>query len=148
MRIETLALLIIGTAFGCRIFVWLREATRTPDPWGPEVEEAVEAEDATPLCPHCLAPQEHNGWFCPECGHTCGQYGNYLPSVYIFSIGQGVRGGVEQRNPWSPLVTAGYVFIALGYFTVVAPVYCLFLFINRSRSRRLQEAEANASEAI
>jgi hypothetical protein len=148
MKIEALVILGIGGLALYRALIWLMEAERTPDPWGPEIEESLEKPDAIPVCPHCFTPQKHDGWFCPECGSTSGQYGNYLPAVYIFSIGQAVRGGVEQRKPWSPLLTAGYVLIALSHFSVLAPAYCLFLFINRSSTRRLQEAQANASEAI
>jgi hypothetical protein len=85
-----------------------------------------------------LTPQEHNGWFCPECGSTSGQYSNYLPAVYIFSIGDAVRTGVQQRSRWTPLLVTGYVLIAFAYFSVLVPVYCLFLFINRARISNLQ----------
>jgi hypothetical protein len=129
------ALAILGLA-GVAVYAfcrWVFAGPRSPDPWDSEVEEAVQREEAVPLCPHCLAPQEHNGWFCPECGSTVGQYGNYLPSVYIFTIGDAVRAGVQQRSPWTPLMVAGYVLLAFGWFSLLAPIYCLFLFINRER---------------
>lgn len=119
---------------------WVFACPRTPDPWGVEVEEAVKGEEAVPVCPHCLAPQEHNGWFCPECGSTSGQYGNYLPNVYSFAIGDAVRSGVEQRSRWTPLLVTGYILIAIGFFSILAPIYCVFLFINRSRITDLQRA--------
>ena len=141
---ETVGLIgIIGV--GCAAFYafgkWLLTAPRTPDPWGPEVEEALQKEEAVAVCPHCLTPQAHNGWFCPECGSVSGQYGNYLPSVYIFSIGEAARAGVEHPNRWRRFVTAGYVLIALGFFSVLAPVYCLFLFINLSRNSGLSQSK-------
>jgi prepilin signal peptidase PulO-like enzyme (type II secretory pathway) len=136
---------LMGLAIGafCR---WLLACPRTPDPWGAEVEQELEGEDAVPVCPHCLAPQQHNGWFCPECGSTTGQYSNYLPYVYIFSMGEAARAGVQRRSRWTPLLVAGYVLIAITHFYVLAPVYCLFLFLNRARVRSLQGA-AQADES-
>jgi hypothetical protein len=129
--------LIFGAVFAC--YRWLLAGPRTPDPWGADVEQAVEDGEAVPLCPHCLTPQEHNGWFCPECGSSVGPYVNYLPSVCIFSIGEAVRGGVELRSRWTPLLMLGYVLIAIAFFKGLAPFYCLFLFMNRARARSLQQ---------
>jgi hypothetical protein len=137
--IGALAILGLVVAAIYAFFHWLMACPRTPDPWGAEVEEAVEGEDAVPVCPHCLTPQEHNGWFCPECGSTSGQYGNYLPNVYIFSIGDAVRAGVQQRSRWTPLLVTGYVLIAFAFFSILAPVYCMFLFLHRSRITSLKE---------
>ncbi len=140
-----LAFLAAATYGFCR---WLLACPRTPDPWGAEVEQAVEGEEAVPVCAHCLAPQVHNGWFCPECGSTFGQYSNYLPAVYIFTIGDAARAGVQQRNPWTPLVVTGYVLVAIVHFYVLAPIYCLFLFIHRARIIQLQrQAPADESGA-
>lgn len=68
---ETIGALAILGLLGAAIYIfcrWLLACPRTPDPWGAEVEQAVEEEHAVPVCPHSLTPQEHNGWFCPECG--------------------------------------------------------------------------------
>ncbi len=146
--ILTLAILglILGAGYG--FFRWVFACPRTPDPWGADVEQAVEREEAVPVCPRCLTLQEHNGWFCPECGSMSGQYGNFLPAVYIFSVGDGVRTGVQQRSRWSPLLITGYVLIAFAFFSILAPVYCLFLFLNRARIRSMSQlAQADKSGA-
>ena len=146
---ETIGVIGIFGLAGAAVYAfckWLSAGPRSPDPWGDEVEKAVEGEQAIPVCPHCLTAQAHKGWFCPGCGAVSGQYANYLPNVYIFSIGEAARAGVAQPKRWGLLVTAGYVLIALGFFSLLAPVYCLFLFINRSRSRRLED-EAQGSSA-
>jgi hypothetical protein len=138
---ETIGALAILGLLAAAIYAfrqWLLSCPRTPDPWGAEVEQAVEGEEAVPVCPHCLAPQEHNGWFCPECGATSGQYSNYLPTVYIFSIGEAVRAGVERRSRWTPFLVTGYILVAFAWFSILAPVYCLFLFLNRARISNLQ----------
>ncbi len=113
-----------------RVVLWLMEAPRTPDPWGDEIDKTLNEDEAVPLCHHCLTPQEHNGWFCPECGATVGPYSNYLPYVNIFSQGEVLRAGVTERLRRSPLIVIGYVLLSLGLFTLVAPVYWVFLFKN------------------
>src|SRR5438552_2102204 len=121
---ETIGVLAIFALVCAALYAfckWLSASPRSPDPWGAEVEKAVEGEEAVPVCPHCLTPQEHNGWFCPGCGSASGQYSNYLPNVYIFSIGEAARAGVEHPNRWASFVTAGYVLIAFGFFSVLAP---------------------------
>ena len=74
-----LAVLVILGAFGLAVYrfiLWIMEAPRTVEPWGDEAEKAVNDEEAVPLCHHCLTPQAHNGWFCPECGAIVGPYCN------------------------------------------------------------------------
>jgi len=116
-----------GVAF-YRFVLWVTQAPRTADPWGKEIQEAVNHEEAVPLCHHCFTPQEHNGWFCPECGATVGPYCNYLPYVYIFSQGEVLRAGVTERLRRSKLITIGFVLVSLGMFALAAPIYWFFLF--------------------
>ncbi len=126
LALGALALIWFGLRWAIK---WVTSAPRTPDPWGPEVEEAVEREDAVALCQHCLSPQEHNGWFCPHCGAAVGLYCNCLPMVYPFSIGESVRAGIAGpfRRNW--LTLTGYVLVAIAYLTLIpALVYILFLF--------------------
>ena len=148
---QTLGTLMILGLVGAAIYQfcqWLLACPRTPDPWGPDIEQAVEEEAAVPLCSHCLTPQEHNGWFCPDCGSTTGPYCNYLPYVYVFSLGDAVRAGVVRREPWTPLLVAGYVLLAFAWLSILAPIYCLLLFMNRARlNNPKRPIEANESGA-
>ena len=134
MNIEVLVILGIGAAALYRLWIWLREAPCTPDPWGPEVGGALEDPESLPLCPHCLTPQEHIGWFCPECGSTVGQYSNCLPAVYIFSIGEAFRRGITERIRCNLLLITGYVLVTLSYFSLLAPIAWIFLFNNFHRT--------------
>ena len=113
-----------------RVVVWLMEAPRTADPWGNEIDEALNQGEAVPLCHHCLTPQEHNGWFCPECGATVGPYCNYLPFVYIFAEGEVLRAGVTERLRRNPLIVIGFILFSLTVFAPIAPIYWFFLFKN------------------
>jgi hypothetical protein len=140
---ELVALVILGMVGVAiyRLIRWLTEAKRTADPWGDEVGKALDQDDAVPLCHHCFTPQQHNGWFCPECGATVGPYCNYLPFVYIFSQGEALRAGVTERIRRSPLIVVGLMLLSLSMFAIVAPFYWFFLF------RHLREADPSAAEA-
>jgi hypothetical protein len=142
---ERLAALVILGIFGLaiyRVVLWLMEAKPTADPWGEEINKAINEEDAVPLCHHCFTPQEHNGWFCPECGATVGPYCNYMPYVYVFAEGEVLRAGVTERFRPRPLIVIGYLLFSLGLFAftgpmlfaVAAPIYWYFLFKNLRRN--------------
>ncbi len=77
--VAVVVILLFGGVAIYRAVLWLTSAARTPDPWGEEVEAALNQGEAVPLCHHCFTPQEHNGWFCPSCASTTGPYCNYLP---------------------------------------------------------------------
>ena len=111
-----------------RFALWVAAAKRTADPWDEETEKAVQSEGAVPLCHHCLTPQEHNGWFCPQCGATVGPYCNYLPYIYIFSQGEVLRAGVSERMRHNKLITFGYILFTLGAYMIFAPLYWFFFF--------------------
>jgi len=129
-----------------RLVYWIMESPRTADPWGEETEEALAQNEAVPVCHHCFTPQEHSGWFCPECGATAGPYCNYMPYIYIFSIGEVLRAGVTDRIRRNPLITLGFVLFSLGMFAVAAPIYWFFLFKNLRRNDH-PELEATPPEA-
>jgi len=82
----------IYAAFGCLLmwrvgltFIeWLRSVSAPADPWDVEITEKLNDPESTPVCHHCFTLQEHDRWFCPECGAAVGPYNNYLPFIYIF----------------------------------------------------------------
>ena len=126
-----------------RAIVWIMDAKPSADPWDAETEEALKSDEVTPLCHHCLTPQRHNGWFCPNCGATVGQYVNYLPYVVLFSQGEVLRAGVLEHLRRSPLIVIGYILLSLAFLPVLAvlffiwaPVYWFFCFENFRNNRR------------
>ncbi|HEY5910221.1 MAG TPA: hypothetical protein VJA21_06410 [Verrucomicrobiae bacterium] len=150
-----LAALIILAATGLVIYravKWVMNAPRTADPWGPEVEGLANDDRAVPLCHHCFTPQEHNGWFCPECGCTVGPYCNYMPYVYIFSQGEVLRSGTMGSLRKGPLILAGYVlfsiamFLEAAPFLLLAPVYWFLLFVNSKRTANTLDTAAEIGE--
>jgi hypothetical protein len=141
---QELVALVILAILGVAIYQlvqWLKEAKRTADPWGDEIGKALDEDDAVPLCHHCFTPQQHNGWFCPECGATVGPYCNYLPFVSVFSQGEVVRAGVTEHIRRSPLIVIGLVLLSLTMFALAAPFYWFFLF------KHLRQEDSAAVEA-
>src|SRR3954468_23812942 len=92
-----LALLVVfvaGIFVAVKYLRELRSSPPTPNPWPDDIEAAVHQPDALPICHRCFTPQNHNGWFCPECGTATGPYNNLMPYLYIFSEGEVLRAGV------------------------------------------------------
>jgi hypothetical protein len=136
MTLEALVLMAVALAAVCRLYVWIRDAIPGPEPWSADVQNQIENAEVPGLCPHCLTPQDHYGWFCPECGATVTPYSSLLPAVYPFAIGEAVRSGVNGRIQRSALVVTGYTLLALAHFSLLAPFYLYFLFkrLNWSQS--------------
>jgi hypothetical protein len=132
--IAELVLVGFGAVAAFRLIRWVAEAPITPDPWDGEIDEATNREDAIPLCHHCLTPQEHNGWFCPECGATVGPYVNYLPYVYIFSEGELLRAGVNEPFRRSPILLPGFILFSVFMHSFFAPIYLYFMLKNMQRT--------------
>ncbi len=134
--VAVLAILVVCAMGVYRLVLWIMEAPLTPDPWDKEVEDALNNDDAVAICHHCLTPQKHSGWFCPECGATVGPYCNYMPYLYVFAQGEVLRAGVTERIRRNPLVTAGFVLFSLSMSVILAPIYWFFLFKNLRRGRQ------------
>ena len=137
MKIEALVTTGIAALALGRIVRWVMEGKLTPDPWGPEIEEKIQDPRTAPVCHRCFALQEHDGWFCPECGTAVGPYNNYLPFINIFSEGEVMRAGVMDHVRQSPMVVVGFVILSMSAYLVFAPLYWYFLFKNFRRNARL-----------
>jgi hypothetical protein len=87
-------------------------------PWSDELNEEVRGKTSAFLCHRCFTPQEHPGWFCPECGAATGPYNNMLPFVYIFSVGEVFRNGVACKKKPAAFVTAGYLFLSIFEYLI------------------------------
>jgi hypothetical protein len=82
----------------------------------------------------CLIPQEDNAWFCPECGSAVGPYNNYMPFVVVFSKGEVLRAGVNDKFRPSFFIVCGFVVYALTQYAVFAPIYWYFMYQNFRRN--------------
>jgi hypothetical protein len=142
--IATLAILAICGALVYGLVFWVMEAPCTADPWGKEITNAINNDDAVPVCHHCFTPQPRSGWFCPECGAIVGPYCNCMPYLYIFSQGEVLRAGVTERLRHGPLIVIGYILVSLATFSVglvlLAPIYWFLLFKNLCRTESAPSA--------
>jgi hypothetical protein len=102
---------------------WLKKTPLSPDPWDAEIAAEVASPDCTPLCHRCLEPHDLSRNLCPNCGAPVGQYINVMPYLYIFSIGHVFRIGTTERIKKSPLVVLGFLLVAVGQYSVFAPIY-------------------------
>ena len=146
MRLESILLvtlvILVLSRIAVRLAEWFRNAPVDPDPWDKSVAEHLDDADCLPVCHRWLTPQNHDGWYCPECGSVVGQYANYLPYVYLFSVGEVFRNGVQHRLQRSPLVKLGYLLISVSEYVVFAPLYWHRFFTNLRRCKRSEEQMA------
>ena len=101
-----------------------------PDPWGTEIDEALQQDDAVPVCHHCLAEQPEGVHFCPECGTATGVCTNLLPFDYLFTLGETLRIGSSGRFRVTPVTVAGFLLLSLAEYAIFAPLYWYFLVQN------------------
>jgi len=121
------------------------EAPPPPDPWTGEEDEAARSDEALPLCPHCLTPQEGTDWFCPKCGKAVGPYNNMMPFVNIFSVGEVARAGVGNEVPHNWLTRVGYALFAVAAYAFAFPIY-LFRLVFRWRKPEQESGEQTRHE--
>jgi hypothetical protein len=127
---------ILITCAGVWLFLqWLWSGSARPDPWGAELDEALQAEELPPTCFHCSATYSPLDRFCPACGSSVGAYNNYSPYLYIFSLGEALREGSfgKLRPDW--VSVAGYFLLSLS-MSLLAPLYWVQLFKNLARQRQ------------
>jgi hypothetical protein len=134
LTIEEFAIMAGSAAVG----VWLiryswASAQPSPDPWDDDVAKSLLDPKLPELCHRCLTPHGAASWFCPTCGGSVGTYNNYMPYLYIFSQGEVLRSGVNDRIRRSPLIIGGYLIYSLANYAVFAPIYWYFLFHNLKR---------------
>jgi len=128
------ALLGLGACGIWLLIRWLKDGPVTPDPWDHDVTEALQKEEASPLCHRCLSPHDDRANFCATCGAPVGAYTNWLPYPYLFSIGHTMRIGTSGEFRRSPLTIVGFFLFALAEYTIFAPVYWLMFIRGLRRS--------------
>jgi hypothetical protein len=170
LRFEPLVVLAPAAAAIYGLVWWIMQAKPKPDPWGPDVETAIQGPDAMPVCHHCFAPQEAPNWFCPECDAAIGPFNNLMPYLQIYSAGEVLRTGTTGHwrpgpplqlgaarvlrtgttGHWRPsvLVVLGYLLVSLGVASVFAPVYWYFLLQNVQRQRAWTDEADRPSEPV
>ena len=144
LRVALLATAVMGVLLLYRLFLWVREAPVTPDPWDTEIEKQIHESDATVICHKCLTPQPHGQWFCEHCGSAVGDYNNVMPYLPAFSEGEVFRNGVTEKVRVNALTIIGYLLYSVACYFVFAPIYWFFFFKNLKRIKE----EASASNPV
>ena len=122
---------------------WFNKGDVHPDPWGPEIDQAIRSPEALPVCHHCFTPQEQETWFCPECGAAIGPYNNYMPFINLFSEGEVFRNGVDKHVGHNFVTVVGYLLASISAYMIFAPVYWYFLFKNLGHKEQTTEIPAS-----
>ena len=130
----------VGAVVIYRLIRWFCTGPIQPEPWEKNVADAMESEEARPLCCHCLEPHSTDASFCPDCGAPVGQYTNLLPFPYLFSIGHLLRTGTSGDCQRTPLTVIGFVLLGIVEYSVFAPVYWLRLAFGSKRSLRRSDS--------
>ena len=134
-RLVALAgVIVVFLVAAIRGFLWFWNVTPKPDPWGPEIDLQLEDPQTLPVCHHCLAPHAHTNWFCPECGAAVGDYNNWNPYLYIFSLGEVLRAGTFGKTQRTWLTVLGYLILSVGEYVIFAPAYWILFFMNLAGS--------------
>jgi hypothetical protein len=126
---------LVGLVFGGLWFFMegVGKPASRPEPWDSEVTAQLEQEEATPLCHHCLLPQNSATNFCPQCGAPVGPYTNLLPYTNLFSVGHMLRIGTGEQFQRTPFKVAFFMLVSLSEYGPFAPFYWYRLFTNRNR---------------
>ena len=123
---KIIALVVVGVAL---IIVLIRRfrASAPPDPWSSEIDQAVKARDAIPVCSNCLYPQAGHRWFCPHCAFPTGDYVTSMPYLQIFAIGEVLRRGVIGLPERGFARKAFFVIFSASEYLAFAPIYWFWM---------------------
>ena len=128
--IGEVALAFVGGVLLWRIFEWFVQGPTSPDPWDQETEKALHEPEAVEVCHRCFDPVMRGAWFCKHCGCAVGPYNNLMPYLNVFSEGEILRNGINNKLRHDKLFVAGYLLFSLNLYVVFAPIYWVFLFRN------------------
>lgn len=145
LTVGLLALLGLAVAAVWAALRWLASGPQVPDPWDAQTAAALADDSARPLCHRCLTENDSNADFCGNCGATIGQYTNWMPYPYIFSLGHTLRIGTAGEFRQSRWLVFGFMLLAAAEYVVFAPVYWFLLLRNLHRKRVRQASAVTGS---
>jgi hypothetical protein len=73
-----------------------------------------------------------------------GQYTNWLPFPYLFSVGHALRIGTSGEFRRSPLTVIGFMLFGLAEYALFVPIYWI-VFLHKLLVRRLPEGDSDQS---
>ena len=128
LLVALITIIVLSLYAFVRLLKRLTSGPVSPEPWDQETAAKLDDVSTKVLCHRCLVPNEPLADFCENCGAPVGKYTNYLPFPYLFSLGHTLRVGADGEYKRSPITTLGYFLLALGEYTIFAPVYWYWLF--------------------
>lgn len=137
--IGEIGLAVLACGFLWRLFEWAKQPPTSPDPWDKEIEIALHEPEAVEVCHRCFDPVTPNSWFCRRCGCAVGPYNNLMPFILVFSQGEVLRNGVNDKLPRNAFIVAGYLLVSLCMYAIFAPIYWIFLFRHLKRQKESVE---------
>ncbi|HSH93073.1 MAG TPA: hypothetical protein VK968_02930 [Roseimicrobium sp.] len=147
--VGTLALVLLLSVGLVRLFRWHTDRPASPDPWNDEVAAGMDAEDAKALCHQCLEAHDSSHDFCKDCGAPVGQYTNWLPFPFYFSIGHILRLGASGGYKETPFTVCGFILLGLAEYGWFAPVYWWRLLNNIPTDRSSEpSSDSKTSETV
>ncbi len=129
------AIAVLASLLILRFFIRAWRKPPSPDPWDQETEKALHEPEAVEVCHRCFAPVSPCSWFCEHCGCAVGPYNNLMPYIEVFSEGEVLRNGVNDRFRQNALVVAGYFLVSLHLYVVFAPIYWILFLRNLNRQK-------------
>ncbi len=133
-EVAQLGLTILMCSVIWQLLRWINSGPMSPDPWNEEVAADMERADCLQVCHRCLKPQDPPLHFCSNCGAMMGIHTCLIPPLYLYSIGDVFRAGVDGAYRPSSLLTVGYFIIAISYaYWVPFPLGLVILFIYWSK---------------
>ena len=146
MELETVLLwafaLLCVWWLGMIVHDWWCHLAVGPDPWDAIITEQLQDPASVPVCHHCFTPQEHDRWFCPECGRAVGPHNNLMPFISIFSVGEVARSAAYDHLRPTPLIIIGYTVFGVYEYVVFAPLFWFWFARNLRRWLAPQPPEA------
>lgn len=131
----------LGKVLIDRARAWAK-SFKAPDPWSDDLDAAVRAPDAVPVCHRCMTPCELAVFFCPTCGSAFGPYNNILPFIRIFSLGEVLRSGLSPTARFTRLTVPGYIAVGMNGLWFLSAFYYVRLIMNYVRIGRHGAARA------
>src|SRR5271168_3423403 len=107
--IGEIGLAVLVCVFLWRVFARICRPATSPDPWDKEIEKALHEPEAVEVCHRCFDPVKEGAWFCEHCGCAVGPYNNLMPYVIVFSQGEVLRNGINDKLRPNALIVVGYL---------------------------------------
>jgi hypothetical protein len=144
--IGELGLAVLALGLLRHVFLWFVKAPTSPDPWDKETEDAIHEPEAVEVCHRCFDPVAPGLWFCKRCGCSVGPYNNWMPYVIIFSQGEVLRNGVNDKLRPNAFIVVGYLMFSFSMYIIFAPIYWICFFRHlRGEKESVERGEPDQS---